>query len=56
MIDTEAMQNGGLNVSDMHWSIDHIKTEFISGPDRNSRSNAAAGQPHRERLRMMIAT
>ena len=40
----------------MNGTFDRVETKVVGGAEGHSRFDAAAGQPHGERLRMMIAT
>src|SRR4051794_34977626 len=56
VIESEAMQEGSVQIVDMHLIVDDAHTELICGAVSQSAFDTAAGEQHRERIRMMVAT
>src|SRR4051794_22153356 len=50
------MQDRGVQIVHVDTVLRHIETKVIALAERNARLNAAAGKPHRKRVRMMVAT
>src|SRR5438034_708711 len=55
VVETEQVQNGGMQVVDMDDVLDAVVADVVGLPERHPRLHAAAGQPHRERLDVMVA-
>ena len=56
MIEAQLVQYSRLKIVYLHRPLHHMETEVIGTTDRNSRADTTTRHPHRERLRMMIAT
>ena len=56
VIETEKVQDRGVQVMDMDAVFDHIEPQLVALSDCDARPYAAAGHPHREGIRMMVAT
>src|SRR5436190_19536045 len=55
VIEAETMKNRCMQVVNMNAILRDVKTKFIRLAHRDATFDAAAGHPHGERLRMMIA-
>ena len=55
MIDPEAVQNRRIEVIDGHRITDNVVTEIVRLADRHPAFDAAAGHPHSEAARMVVA-
>ena len=56
VIKAETMEDGRLQVVNVHWVFYDVKPKVIGLSIRNSRANAAASHPHSKCSRMVIAT
>ena len=56
VIQAQAVQDGSLKVVNVDRRFGHMKSEVVCCSEREARLYAAAGQPHGERLRMMITS
>src|SRR5439155_18159067 len=56
VVEAEQMENGRVQVMHVHLVRGCVETEIIGLTNRNPRFHAAASQPGREAIRMMIAT
>lgn len=56
MVDAQLVQDGRLDVMDVNGIFDRMKSQVVGFADRLSGPHATAGHPHRERLRVMVAT
>src|SRR6516162_252357 len=55
MINAQAMEDGGLQIMNVDGILQDVEAEVVAFAEDESRCNAAAGQPHGEAARMMIA-
>src|SRR5262245_12325420 len=55
VIEAKQMQKRRMQVVDVNPILDHIETQIIGLAQRYPGSDAAAGQPHREGVRVMVA-
>ena len=55
-IEAEAVEDSGVNVSDIMTVFDGVETEFVGGAMLDPWFDASAGEPRAEALGMMIAT
>src|SRR5579863_797438 len=55
MVDSQQIENGGVNVVDMHRLVDHLPAEIIRRTVGHSALDPATGQPHRESVGIVIA-
>ena len=55
VVETQEVQNRGLHIVDVHWVLHHLESELIRLANGDARANTAAGEPHGEGLRMMVA-
>ena len=55
VVDAQAVENRCLHIVNVYWRVDDVKAEFVRLADRDTWSRAASGEPHGERLRMMVA-
>src|SRR4051794_38853743 len=55
VIETEAVQDGGVQVMDMDLVLDNVKSEVIGPADPLTALNPPAGHPHAEREPMMVS-
>ena len=55
VIEAETVQDRRLKVVDVNGILDDVESEVVGGAEGHARLDAAACDPHRERLRMMIA-
>src|SRR5688572_8508841 len=55
VVEAQEVQDGGLQVVDMHRFLGDVKPEVVGGTDGLASFQTAAGEPDRERLRMMVA-
>ena len=56
VIDSERVQNRGVQVVNMDWLFDDVVTEIVSRTVHGSRLNTTTGHPFRVASRVMIAT
>ena len=55
VIEAEQVQDGGVQVVDVDFVLGGVEAEFVGLADGDARFHAAAGQPHGEAVRMMVA-
>ena len=55
MVQTQQMQQCGLQVVDVDDVFDRVVTEFVGVPDRLPAFDAATGQPHGKTIDVMVA-
>ena len=55
VIQAQEVQDRGLQIVDVDRVFDDVKTQIVGGAIERARLDAAAGHPHRECLRVMIA-
>ena len=55
MVEPEAVENRRLQVVHMDFIRGDVEAEFVGGAMRDARLDAAAGQPHRKRIGMVVA-
>jgi hypothetical protein len=55
-VETEKMQDRGMQVVHVHSILRDVESQLIALAVRNARLHAPAGEPHRERIRVMIST
>ena len=55
MVQSQAAEDGGLDVVDVHGVLFNVEAEFIGLAILDTRFDPAAGEPHGERLRVVIA-
>ena len=55
VIDSHAMEDGGVEIIDMDRIFGDVVAEFVGGSEFDSPSDATAGHPHRKTLRVVIA-
>src|SRR4051812_36155250 len=55
VIEPEEMENRGLPLVDVDRIVDGVEAEVIARAEGEPRLDAATGEPHGERLRMMVA-
>ena len=55
VVDTELVQDSGLNVVYMDWIFNRSESEFISFSECLTSANASSGHPHGKRLRVMVS-
>ena len=55
VIESEQMQQRRVQIVHVDLVLHDVETEFVGFAESDARFDAAAGHPHRERLRMMIA-
>ena len=55
VIEAQQMQDRGVQVVHVHLVFRDIEAELVAFAERESRLDAAAGQPHREGIRVMVA-
>src|SRR5207253_1390871 len=55
VVEAEEVQDGGLQVMDVDRVIDDVEAEVVGGTVGESALDAAAGQPHGEGLRVVVA-
>ena len=56
MIDSQQMQDGRMQIMDMHRVFSDVVTVFVGLSITYSGLNATSGHPHGETTRMMIAS
>lgn len=56
VIDTEQMQDRGVQVMNMHWIARDVVTEVVGLTDADTGLDSCTCQPNREAARMMVAT
>src|SRR5262249_33546632 len=54
-VESQKMQNRRVQIVHVHTILRHIEAEIIALAERDARFHAAAGEPHCERVRMMVA-
>jgi hypothetical protein len=55
VVDAEQVQNGGVEVADVHWILHDVVAEGAGFAEDEARLDAAAGHPVAKTARMMIA-
>lgn len=55
VVDAQAMQNGGIEIVDVHGIFDDVVAEIVGFAVNDTRFNTAAGHPNREAARVMVA-
>ena len=55
VIDAQQVQDRGLHVVDVHRVLHDVETEIVRATEREAGANPAAREPHRKRLRVMVA-
>ena len=55
MVEAQKLQHGGVEVADVHRVLDDVVREFVGLAVDRARPRAAAGHPHREAARVMVA-
>ena len=55
VVETELLENGGVDIADVHWVLEDVVAEVISDTMRDAALDAASRHPHSETLRMVIA-
>ena len=55
VVEAQEMQNRGVQIVYVHAILDHVEAELIGIAQRQAGLDAAAGQPHREGVGMMVA-
>ncbi len=56
VIDSEQVKNRCLNIADIYLALDGMKSEFVGSSILMSLLDSATAHPHREGLRMVVAT
>ena len=56
VVDPQLMQDRGLDVVDVNRVFGAVKAKFIGLANRLPHTHTTASHPHRERLRVMVAT
>ena len=56
VVEAQQMQNRGVEIVDLHRRLGDVHAEVICATMRNSAFDAAASEPHCERIFVMIAT
>src|ERR1051326_88849 len=54
-IEAELVKNRRVKIVDVHAVASDVEAEVVAFADRNARLDAAAGEPHCKRIRMMVA-
>ena len=55
VVDAQAVENGGVQVVNVHRVLDNVVTEFVGVAVSDARLDPAAGEPDRETPRMVVA-
>ena len=55
VIEAEEMQDGGLQIMNVHGPLGDVEAQFIGGAKGEAAFNTTAGEPEAEGLRMVIA-
>ena len=55
VIESDGMQEGGVQVVDMSGCFDGVHAEVICGPDRLSAPDSASGHPHRKPVGIVVS-
>jgi len=56
VVEAEGVEDGCLDVMHMERILDNMEAKVVGGAIRDARFDSAAGHPHREGLRMMVAS
>ena len=56
MINSQELENGGLEIVNMDWVLGHMEAKFIGLPQGDARFDPSTGHPHSKGLWVMIAT
>ena len=56
VVDAELMQNGGLEVVDVHGVFGDVDAVVVSLAVGDAGAHAATGEPHHETVRIVVAT
>src|SRR6188508_3027511 len=54
MVEPQQVENGGMNIVDVHAVLHGIEAEFVGLADDGAAFNAASGEPHGEGVDVMI--
>src|SRR6185369_14000926 len=55
VVQAEQVENRRVQIVDVNFFLDRVKTEFVGRAQDNAGFDAAAGQPNREAMRVMVA-
>src|SRR5262245_62824639 len=55
VVESEAVQDRRLEIVNVDWLLDDVVTQLVGRTMNDARFDAAAGEPHRVRTRVMIA-